>query len=134
MAVFLTQEKKAKILAAAQALKVGRHLQVKHLTKFVGILVAAEAALGTFTSVMTRRIHAAIAETAEKHGWQAKVKISEEIANDAKEFARLLEDHDGTSIRTASTAISVLSIIGPPFEFVKTQLIAKHNTEAEVKI
>jgi hypothetical protein len=136
MAVFLTQEKKAKILAAAQALKVsaGRHLQVKHLAKFVGILVAAEPALGTFTSVMTRRMHAAIAETAEKHGWQAKVKISEEIANDAKEFARLLEDHDGTPIRTASTAISVLSIIGPPSEFVKTQFIAKHNTEAEVKV
>ena len=30
--------------------------------------------------------------------------------------------------------MSVLSIIGPPSEFIKTQFIAKHTTEAEVKI
>jgi hypothetical protein len=136
MAVFLTQDKKTKLLAAAQALatSAGRHLQVKHLAKYVGILVLAEPALGTFTSVMTRRMHAAIAETTEKHGWQAKVKISLEIAEDANNFAKLLEDYNGSPIRTPNTAMSVLSIIGPPSEFIKTQFIAKHTTEAEVKI
>jgi hypothetical protein len=46
----------------------------------------------------------------------------------------LLDKFDGTAIRTPNTAMSVLSIVGPPSEFIKKQYIDKHNTEAEIKI
>ncbi len=136
MTVHLTQEKKKKLLSASQALasSAGRYLRVKDLAKYAGILVLAEPALGQFSLIMTRRIYSTVGETTKKHGWQAKVKISPEIAEDANEFARLMHNYDGTSIRTANTAISVLSIIGPPSKFIKTKFIAKHNTEAEAKI
>jgi hypothetical protein len=136
MTVHLTPDKKKKLLAAAQALAAaaGRYLQVKDLARYVGIITSAEPALGPFTSVMTRRMHMAIGETTEKYSWQGKVRISQEIAEDAAEFRDLLDRFDGTPIRTPSTAISVISIIGPPSEFIKTRFIAKHNTEAAIKI
>jgi len=136
MAVYLTQDKKKKLLSTSEALTeaAGTYIQVKDLARYVGTIASAEPALGPFTSVMTRRMHSAIAEISETQGWQARVRISQEIADDAREFGRLLDKFDGTAIRTSNTAMSVLSIVGPPSEFIKKQYIDRHNTEAEIKI
>ena len=54
------------------------------------------------------------------------MKLNDESLAGLKFFVETLNEFDNTPIRTASTELSVISVIGPPDEFIKTSFIANH--------
>jgi len=129
MIVRLKEQKKKQLLQVARdvADSGGRYLKAKDFASMIGQIAAAEPALGTMVAVMTRRAYAQLEQAVENFGWSAKVKLSQEVAADFKEFGRQVEIFDGTPVRTQKTQISVAAIIGQPSEHIKTQFIENHR-------
>jgi hypothetical protein len=61
--------------------------------------------------IFARRGYAKLEEKVQEQGWNARIKMPAEVAAD-------LERHDGAPITSAATAVSVLSIIGEPTQFL----------------
>ena len=62
----------------------------------------------------------------QKQGWKARIKMPAEVATDFRKFISQIEKHDGAPITSAATAVSVLSIIGEPTQFLKAKVIPNH--------
>jgi hypothetical protein len=128
MTVHLTDRKREGIIAATNELitSKGRFVATKHLAKVLGKMISCEPALGPFTFIMAKRAYVTLEEAVAKQGWRANLKVTEEIAEDLQLFIKQLEKYEGYPIRTAGTAISVISIIGPPSEHMRTTVIPNH--------
>jgi hypothetical protein len=68
--------------------------------------------------IFTRRGYAELEEKVQEQGWNDRIKMPAEVAADLREFISLMERHDGAPITSAATAVSVLSIIGEPTQFL----------------
>jgi hypothetical protein len=128
MSVNLTEEKAASLrenLTEMISTK-GRWVTVKMLAKTLGKMISAEPALGTFPLIMARRAYSDLDGVVSTKGWKATIKLSKEVLEDLQTFLSQFQEHDGSPIRSASTAVSVISIIGPPSEFLKVRTIPNH--------
>jgi len=128
MTVHLTNQKREGVIVAINALirSKGRFIAAKHLAKVLGKMISCEPALGPFTFIMAKRAYAALEGTVAKQGWRANLKVTEDITEDFQLFIKELGRFDGYPVRTATTAVSVISIIGPPSEHMRTTVIPNH--------
>ena len=128
MKVRLNQDKKEQIKAAVEeVIQFGtRFIHIKVLAKAVGQMIATEPALGNMPLMAARAAYIQIEETTDKEGWNANMLLSQETLAGLKFFTKTIDLFDNTPIRTASTEVSVISIIGEPDEFIKTSFVANH--------
>jgi hypothetical protein len=128
MTVHLTGMKKEKLKKEVQetASASDRVIPIKMLARSLGLMVSALPALGTLPLIFARRGYAELEEKVQEQGWNARIKMPAEVAADLRKFISLIERHDGAPITSAATAVSVLSIIGEPTQFLKTKVIPNH--------
>ena len=65
-------------------------------------------------------------QTVEVKGWNGTLQMNKETVAGLKFFLENMDQFDNTPIRTAATEISVLSIVGPPGNFIKTGFVSNH--------
>jgi hypothetical protein len=128
MTVHLTKMKKEKLKKEVQetASASDRVIPIKMLARSLGQMVSALPALGMLPLIFARRGYSELEEKVQKQGWSARIKMPVEVAADFRKFISLIEKHDGAPITSAATAVSVLSIIGEPTQFLKTKVIPNH--------
>jgi hypothetical protein len=136
MTVSLPEAKKAQLLQLSRDLAAsgGRCLKAKELASMVGKLTAAEPALGNFATIMGKRAYGILEEAVSRQGWRGTVRISAEVAADFRTVGEQLAEHDHHPIRSKATEISVVSIIGPPTDFLKRKFLPNHKTEGQVEV
>ncbi len=128
MTVHLTKMKKEKLKKEVQETSalINRVIPNKKLAQSLGLMVSASPALGTLPLLFARRGYSELEEKVQKQGWKARIKMSAEVATDFRKFISQIEKHNGASITSEATAVSVLSIIGEPTQFLKAKVIPNH--------
>jgi hypothetical protein len=111
-----------------------RRISAKVLAKCLGKMISAEPGLGAFPLVMARKAYADLEAAVEQSGWKASLNLSEEAMSSFEEFMDRMDEFNFSPITTPATAISVISIIGPPSEYLKTKTIPNHQTERSSEI
>lgn len=101
-------------------------IPVRELAKTLGKVVACEPALGQMPLMAARAAYIQLDRVTEAYGWNGFMVMDHETKIGLRFFVENLDRFDNTPIRTASREISVLSIIGPPSEFLKTSFVANH--------
>jgi hypothetical protein len=136
MLVGLTEEKEQGLReAVAEVLKFKkRRISAKVLAKCLGKMVSAEPGLGAFPLVMARKAYVDLEKEVEQAGWKTSVSLSEESISSFEDFLSRMNEFNFSPIKTPATAISVVSIIGPPSEYLKTKVISNHRTELTSEI
>jgi hypothetical protein len=136
MTVHLTEMKKEKLKKEVQetAALSNRVIPIKKLAQSLGLMVSASPALGTLPLVFARRGYSELEEKVQKQGWKARIKMPAEVATDFRKFISQIEKHDGAPITSAATAVSVLSIIGEPTQFLKAKVIPNHTKTVQKAI
>ena len=136
MSIRLNEIKKQLILK--QVLLTIEHgripMAAKELAGILGKIVATEPALGPIVIMAARAAYSDLDAAVVKRGWGTKLITSKEALDGLLFFAENCSKFDNTPIRSAATDISVLSIIGPPGEFMKTSFVKNHTRTAEEKI
>jgi hypothetical protein len=128
MKVYLTDLKRSGVTAAVNDVIIsrGRYIAARHLAKVIGKMISCEPAVGPFSLIAAKRAYSILEETVQGQGWKANLKVTDEIVEDLQLFVAELQAFDGYPIRTAATAVSVVSIIGPPSEHMRTTVISNH--------
>jgi len=70
----------------------------------------------------------------ERIGSNSSVNLSQDAIASLGVFLERLEEFNFTPIKTPATAISVISILGPPTEFMKLDVIPNHVREASKEV
>jgi hypothetical protein len=136
MTVRLPTEKKNSIKTFIKGI-IGtetRNIHIKDLAKTLGKIIATEPALGNLPILTARAGYAQIEEVAEATGWNSMVRLSDETLEGLSFFLDNMDQFDNTPIRTSATEVSVVSIIGPPDQFIKTGFVANHVPTENSKI
>ena len=128
MRVFLTEEKKTTVGKSINNLldQTGTKIKSKTLAKTLGQMISLEPALGNFPLTFARLAYYELEQAVDKFGWKGHLTISQEALGSLKMFLNRIDEFDGTMIKTAATAISVISIIGPPSNYLKNKTIPNH--------
>jgi hypothetical protein len=128
MTVRLTEEKKEAIRQNVEATlsKSSKPIHVKELAKTLGKMIATEPALGTMPLMAARAAYIQLEETTNIQGWNCFLTMSQETIASLTFYNENMSRFDNSPIRTASNEISVLSIIGPPNQFLKTSFVTNH--------
>jgi len=136
MAVGLTEEKKGGLRkAVTEVIQHGRKsMRVKVLAGCWGKMVSAEPALGSFPLITARQAYQDLEKEVERKGWNLSVNLSQDAIASLGVFLERLEEFNFTPIKTPATAISVISILGPPTEFMKLDVIPNHVREASKEV
>lgn len=136
MTVRLVESKKQRTLQCArETIAYGsRPIPAKELAVTVGKIVALEPALGPVVIMAVRACYIDLDEATEKRGWGTHLTMSRDSLNGLEFFVENCCTFDNTPIRSTSTEISVLSIIGPPSTFMKSSFVANHVRTGEEKI
>ena len=136
MTVSLTRGKKERLLADLNDLvkSRGRHLPLKHLAAVLGRVVAYECGIGPSSLILLRRSYHLLESLVSRSGWQANVRITDEVAQDMTTLIGKVSAAEGYPIRTKSRELAVVSLIGPPSDFMKTKVIPQHvqNRQSEI--
>ncbi len=136
MLVGLTKEKEQGLRKAiSEVLQFKkRRISAKVLAKCLGKMISAEPGLGAFPLVMARKAYADLEAAVEQSGWRSSLNLSEEAINSLEEFINRIDEFNFSPIKTPATAVSVISIIGPPSEYLKIKTIPNHHTERQSEI
>jgi len=136
MTVRLPAEKKSDIQDSIKKLIRGgpRTIHIKDLAKVLGKMISTEPALGNLPILTARPGYAQVEEASEDRGWNAQLELAEDTLFSLQFFLDNMEQFDDTPIRTAATEVSVISIIGPPDNFIKTGFVANHVKSASCEI
>ena len=136
MLVGLTEEKERGLRKAiSEVLQFKkRPISAKVLAKCLGKMISVEPGLGTFPLVMARKAYLDLETAVERSGWKTSLRLSEESLSSFQEFIDRMHEFNFSPIRTPATAISVVSIIGPPSEYLKTKVIPNHQTKRPAEI
>ena len=130
MKVFLTKEK---IFAITNSLKAvisqgSKPIKLKEIAKVLGRMISLEPALGNFPLIFARAAYFDLEKGVDTLGWKGSVSLSSETQESLQKFLKQVTKIDGAVIKTQANEISVLSIIGAPSNFIKTQTIPNHVT------
>jgi len=136
MAVGLTEEKKGGLRkAVTEVIQHGRKsMRVKVLARCLGKMVSAEPALGSFPLITARQAYQDLEKEVKRKGWNSSVNLSQDAIASLGVFLERFEEFNFTPIKTPATAISVISILGPPTEFMKLEVIPNHVREASKEV
>lgn len=136
MTVRLQEAKKRRILQQVleTILNGFQPIPARELAGILGKMVATEPALGPIVVMTARASYSVLEEATQKRGWGTKLVMSKEALDGLKFFAENFSEFDNSPIRSASTEISVLSIIGPPSSFIKSSFVANHVRTDDEKI
>jgi len=128
MSVSLTQEKINSIRQSVADVVQSRGHQVgaKTVAKMLGKMSSAEPALGPFSLIMARLAYGELDKVVQERGWRATLRLSDEAIASLQDFFENFEKFNGYPIRSAGTAVSVMSILGPPSGHMKTSVIPNH--------
>ena len=128
MRVFTTKEKKVAVATSIKELlnSCGKTSKLKQVAKVLGRMISLEPALGNFPLTFARLAYCELEAGVEKFGWKGFITVSAEALSSLGIFLKRFEEFNGTIIKTAAAAVSVLSIIGPPSEHLKTRTIPNH--------
>lgn len=128
MSVRLRQDKKTALRKELREILSHQeeHIKVKKLAKITGKIISTEPALGAMPLMAARAAYIQQEQTVEEQGWNGNLQMTDETVAGLKYFLENLEQYDNTPIRTAANEISVLSIVGPPGNFIKTGFVSKH--------
>ena len=127
MTVQLKEDRRADIKQQVLTLVQGtRPIHVKELAKALGKMVATEPALGPMPLMAGRAAYIQLDKIVEEQGWNCNLILNTEARAGLKFFAEKMSIFDNTVIRTQSNEISVLSIIGPPGNFIKNSFVSNH--------
>jgi hypothetical protein len=134
MTVRLEEAKKARILKQIWEIitAASRTILAKELAAILGKVVATKPALGQVVIMVARAGYADLEEATQKGGWSSSLVMSQASLDGLKFLAENFSTFDNLPIRSNATEISVLSIIGPPDDFMKTSFVRNHvRTEEE---
>ena len=136
MRVFLTEEKKTTVTNSINNLldQFGEKVKSKTLAKTLGQMISLEPALGGFPLTFARLAYYELEQTVDKFGWKSYLKISQQALRSLEIFINQINEFDGAMIKTAATAVSVISIIGPPSLYLKNKTIPNHVKELPKEI
>jgi hypothetical protein len=128
MTVRLTDVKKQHILKQVwETISLGSNkLPAKDLAKSLGKIVATEPALGPVVIMAARATYLRLDEAVCDRGWHTQLTMDKESIDGLTFFSENSSSFDNSPIRSAATEISVLSIIGPPDNFIKKGFVANH--------
>ena len=127
MTVQLKENRGADITQGIQKiLQSEKSTHVKDLAKILGKIAATEPALGTMPLMASRAAHIQLDKCVEEKGWNCYLKLDDESKAGLIFFADNWSKFDNTVIRTSRNEISVLSIIGPPKQFVTNTFVSNH--------
>ena len=102
-------------------------LPAKELAKTLGKIVATEPALGPVVIMTARAAYSKLDEAVRCRGWHTWLQMDKESIDGLIFFAENCCSFDNAPIRSAATEISVVSIIGPPDNFIKKGFVANHT-------
>ena len=133
MTVRLKKERQEDIKQNVETmLKNTKPVHVKELAKTLGKMVATEPALGSMPLMASRAAYIQLDKKVEERGWNCYLSLDTEARAGMTFFSENMSIFDNTVIRTHSNEISVLSIIGPPNQFIKNSFVSNHlRTENE---
>ena len=136
MSVRIKEDKKVSVKKEIQEilLNKNRRIHAKELAKITGRMVSLEPAMGGMPLMAARAAYIQIEQAVEEFGWNGSLKMSEETILGLEFFLENMDQFDNSPIRTAATEVSVLSIVGPPGDFIKTGFVANHVTTEEDQI
>jgi len=136
MTVHLTEEKKRDLQSSTMEMgrSVNRTVKARSLAKVLGQMISAMPALGFVPLIFARRAYEELEKQVDRSGWNSTIKVSLEVAEDLQSFCREVDKQDGAPIATPERAVSVLAIVGPPSEFIKTKVIPNHVREVNQDI
>jgi hypothetical protein len=136
MTVRLTDAKKQQILKQVwETISLASNkLPAKELAKTLGKIVATEPALGPVVIMAARAAYLRLDEAVCDRGWHTQLTMDKESIDGLTFFAENCSSFDNSPIRSAATEISVLSIIGPPDNFIKKGFVANHARTDNEKI
>jgi len=107
-------------------------IPVREFAKVLGKMVACEPALGQMPLMAARAAYIQLDGVTEVQGWKGFLTMDSETKRGLKFFVENMDRFDNTPIRAAAREISVISIIGPPNDFLKKKFISNHvRTKAE---
>jgi hypothetical protein len=97
-------------------------------------MVSLEPAMGGMPLMAARAAYIQIEQAVEELRWNGSLKMNKETILGLEFFLENMDQFDNSPIRTAATEVSVLSIVGPPGNFIKTGFVANHVTTDEDQI
>jgi hypothetical protein len=101
-------------------------IQIRELAKTLGKMVSCEPALGQMPLMAARAAYIQLDQVTEIYGWNGTLVMNHDTKNSLRFFVENVDRFDDTPIRSAAREISVLSIIGPPSNFLKTSYVTNH--------
>ena len=129
MRVFLQPQKQADLISIVLTLvkALNRFVTLKFLAKVLGKMISCAPALGNIPLIFARQGYFLLDQTVEAKGWSAKVKISKSVVDSLKQFLKILPSFDGQPIMHSANSISLISIIGPPEDFISESFVKIHT-------
>lgn len=136
MTVRLGETKKQLILRQVEeTIDYGsKPILARDLASTLGKMVAMEPALGPVVIMAARAAYIDLDKAVQQRGWGTRLVMSEESIKGMKFIVENCYKFDNSPIRSATTELSVLSIIGPPRSFMKQSFVANHARTKEEKI
>ena len=136
MTVRMEEMKKQRILKQVQETvdQAARPILAKELAGTLGKIVATEPALGPVVIMIARAAYIQLDEAVSNRGWNTRLSLNAESLNGLRFFIDNFSDFDNSTIRSAATEISVLSIIGPPSSFIKSSFATNHVRTMDERI
>lgn len=136
MTVRLGEKKKQLILRQVEeTIDYGsKPILSRDLASTLGKMVAMEPALGPVVIMAARAAYIDLEKAVQQRGWGTRLVMSEESIKGMKFIVENCYKFDNSPIRSATTELSVLSIIGPPSSFMKQSFVANHARTKEEKI
>ncbi|KZS08446.1 Uncharacterized protein APZ42_027551 [Daphnia magna] len=136
MTVRLGETKKQLILRQVEeTIDYGpKPILARDLASTLGKMVAMEPALGPVVIMAARAAYIDLDKAVQQRGWGTRLVMSEESIKGMKFIVENCYKFDNSPIRSATTELSVLSIIGPPSSFMKQSFVANHARTKEEKI
>jgi len=136
MRVWLSERKRENIVKTVKETIEGaqRLMKAKTLARCIGLVVAAEPALGSIVPISLRASYSQLESAVENRGWGTSLLLNPEAVEGLKFLIDNLSKFEGAAIRTSGTAISLLSILGPPSEFMKRAVIDCHIPQENKQI
>ena len=129
MTVGLSTEKKDALVREIKEttkLAPGSKVAAKELAKILGKIVSTEPALGNFPLLTVRAGYILLDQATTQRGWNTWLNLDEPTLAGLKMFLQNMDRFDNTPIRTEANNIAVLSIVGPPSQFLKTSHVSNH--------
>ena len=129
MRVFLQPQKQADLISIVLTLvkALNRFVTLKFLAKVLGKMISCAPALGNIPLIFARQGYFLLDQTVEAKGWSAKVKISKSVVDSLKQFLEIFPSFDGQPIMHSANSISLISIIGPPEDFISESFVKIHT-------